>query len=72
MPNELQEIRDAMIRVNYRHPEDCCGRCIHAFQNTYGDYQCSMLPGGNIIDLGAICDRYHKEVEDERGTSSEA
>lgn len=70
MPYEIVEIRDAKIRANYRFPEECCGRCIHAYQNTYGDFQCSKLPGGNQIDLGAVCDLFHKEIEDERSTTS--
>ena len=63
---ESTEIADSKIRVNYRYADDCCGRCTHAYQNTYGDYQCSELAPGNTIDLGAICNFYHKEIEDER------
>ncbi len=71
MPYEIVQIQDAKILANYRFPEQCCGRCTHAFQNTYGDFQCSILPGGNLIDLGAVCDHFHKEIDDERGTPSE-
>lgn len=60
---EPVEVRDAKIQVRYRYPEACCGRCIHAFQNEYGDIQCTRLPAGNTIDLGALCDMYHPEVE---------
>ncbi len=59
---ESQKIQDGKIMANYRYPGDCCGLCTHAYQNEYGDYQCTMLPPGNIIDLGAICDHYHKEL----------
>jgi hypothetical protein len=44
--------------VNYRYPEECCGKCIHAYRNSYGDAQCNILEPGNSIDLGAVCDRY--------------
>ena len=69
---EHQAIVDSKIRANYRYPEDCCGRCTHAFQSTYGDYQCTKLHPGNLIDLGAVCDMYHKEISDERGSTGEA
>lgn len=69
---EHQDIIDSKIRANYRYPEDCCGRCTHAFQSTYGDYQCTKLHPGNLIDLGAVCDMYHKEISDERGSTGEA
>lgn len=59
---EHQDIRDSKIRARYRYPDDCCGRCTHAYQNEYGDYQCTRLFPGNKIDLGAICDDYHKEI----------
>ena len=69
---EHQDIVDSKIRANYRYPEACCGRCTHAFQSTYGDYQCTKLHPGNLIDLGAVCDMYHKEISDERGSTGEA
>ena len=47
--------------VNYRYPNDCCGRCKGAYVNTMGDYQCSCLIAGNTIDLGGICDLYVKD-----------
>jgi hypothetical protein len=55
------DIQDSKILVNYRYPEACCGRCIHAFQNEYGDYQCNILAPGNTIDLGAVCDKYQED-----------
>lgn len=64
---ESVEITDSKIRARYRYPDSCCGRCIHAYQSTYGDYQCTKLAAGNSIDLGAICDHYHEEITDERG-----
>lgn len=59
--SESREIADAKIVLQYRYPEECCGRCTHAFQNDYGDYQCNMLPSGNSIDLGALCNKYQGE-----------
>jgi len=54
MPQTKQE-------VNYRYPEECCGKCRFPYQSTYGDYQCPNLKPGNTIDLGAICDLYEAD-----------
>lgn len=50
--------------VNYRYPEQCCGWCSHLYQNTYGDMQCSQLEAGNTVDVGGLCDLFHRDVEE--------
>jgi hypothetical protein len=65
---ESVQVVDSKISLNYRYPEDCCGKCTHAYQSTYGDFQCTKLYAGNNIDLGAICDAYHKELESDDGS----
>lgn len=58
-------MRPTKEQANYKYPEQCCGRCTHAYKSSYGDVQCSQLEAGNTIDLGAVCDLYHQEVEDD-------
>jgi hypothetical protein len=44
-------------RYNYHYPDDCCGRCKHAYYNSYGDLQCKKNKG-MTVESGAVCDLY--------------
>ena len=44
--------------INYRLPDQCCGTCIHSYNNTYGDACCEHLASIDLIDFGGICDLY--------------
>lgn len=51
------------IEINYHLPQHCCGKCDFAFNNTYGDVCCKLLPCTDIVDYyGGICDMY-KDVD---------
>jgi hypothetical protein len=53
-------MKPSKSKVNYRYPEECCGKCDYSYQNSYGDYQCVAIEGGEIIDIGGICNLYHE------------
>jgi len=44
--------------INYRLPEQCCGKCNNAYNSTYGDNCCKLLKSEDTIDFGGICDLY--------------
>jgi len=39
--------------------------CKHPYQNDYGDIICPMLIAGEVVDLGAICDLFEEESNEE-------
>jgi hypothetical protein len=47
--------------LNYRYPEQCCGKCTKSYQSDYGDYQCREV-SGSIIDIGGVCDYYEEDT----------
>lgn len=52
------DVKKTKQEVNYRLPDCCCGKCIHSYQNNYGDCQCKILENGNSISEGCVCNYY--------------